>query len=403
MYLKKKVCLVTALIFVFTVTIFFFLFRKNVSSLSVNQNNISDVTINVCNWGEFISDGSDGSLNVNEEFTKQTGIKVNYTTFQSNEALFAKLKNKNIRYDVIFPSEYMVAKLIKNNMLKKLDYSHIPNANLIDTSLKNQDYDLENEYSVPYAFGVISLIYNKKFVKEDPKNIDWDLLWNNKYKNKILMFDNPRDALAIAQIKLGYGLNSKEEKVWKSAYNELKKQKELVQGYVMDQISDKMVNEEAFIAPYYLGDALNLREKNKNLCVVIPKSGTNKFLDLMCIPENANHPREALDYINFLCSPKISKANCEHIQYFSPIGGLNNIDRVENVENLSKIFEKGFTKIFTDLPEDINVLLKDLWINLKIEDKNNSLEIWIVFGTALLLIFLFIFRKRRKRVSTKSK
>ncbi len=395
MYLKKKVCLVTALIFVFTGTIFFFLFRKDVSSLSVNQNNISDVTINVCNWGEFISDGSDGSLNVNEEFTKQTGIKVNYTTFQSNEALFAKLKNKNIRYDVIFPSEYMVAKLIKNNMLKKLDYSHIPNAKLVDPSLKNQNYDSENEYSIPYAFGIVSLIYNKKFVKEDPKNIDWDILWNKKYKNKILMFDNPRDALAIAQIKLGYGLNSTEEEVWKSAYNELKKQKELVQGYVMDQISDKMVNEEAFIAPYYLGDALKLREKNKNLGVVIPKSGTNKFLDLMCIPENANHPREALEYINFLCSPKISKANCEHIQYFSPIGGLNNIDRVENVENLSKIFEKDFTKIFTDLPEDINVLLKDLWINLKIEDKNNFVEICVIFGAVLLLIFLSIFRKRK--------
>ena len=401
MYLKKKVCLVTALIFVFTVTIFFFLFRKNVSSLSVNQNNISDVTINVCNWGEFISDGSDGSLNVNEEFTKQTGIKVNYTTFQSNEALFAKLKNKSIRYDVIFPSEYMVAKLIKNNMLKKLDYSHIPNAKLVDPSLKNQNYDSENEYSIPYAFGIVSLIYNKKFVKEDPKNIDWDILWNKKYKNKILMFDNPRDALAVAQIKLGYGLNSTEEEVWKSAYNELKKQKELVQAYVMDQIFDKMANEEAFIAPYYLGDALKLREKNKNLCVVIPKSGTNKFLDLMCIPENANHTREALEYINFLCSPNISKANCEHIQYFSPIGGLNNIDRVENVENFSKIFEKDFTKVFTDLPEDTNILLKDLWINLKIEDKNNSLEIWIVFGTALLLIFLSIFRKRKKMLLVK--
>ena len=401
MYLKKRVFLVISLILIFTGTIFFFLFRKNVSSLSVSQNNVSDVTINVCNWGEFISDGSGGSLNVNEEFTRRTGIKVNYTTFQSNEALFAKLKNKSIRYDVIFPSEYMVAKLIKNNMLKKLDYSHIPNANLIDPSLKNQNYDSENEYSVPYVFGVVSIIYNKKFVKEDPKNIDWDILWNKKYKNKILMFDNPRDALAIAQIKLGYDLNSKEEMVWKNAYNYLKNQKDLVQAYVMDQIFDKMANEEAFIAPYYLGDALNLREKNANLGVVIPKSGTNKFLDLMCIPENANHPREALEYINFLCSPKISKANCEHIQYFSPIVGLNNIDKVENVENLNRIFEKGFTKIFTDLPEDINVLLKDLWINLKIEDKNNFVEFWVIFGTVLLLIFLSIFIKRKKMLQVK--
>ena len=217
------------------------------------------------------------------------------------------------------PTQHSVKELlsigIQPDILICRSETNIPNANLIDPSLKNQNYDSENEYSVPYVFGVVSIIYNKKFVKEDPKNIDWDILWNKKYKNKILMFDNPRDALAIAQIKLGYDLNSKEEMVWKNAYNYLKNQKDLVQAYVMDQIFDKMANEEAFIAPYYLGDALNLREKNANLGVVIPKSGTNKFLDLMCIPENANHPREALEYINFLCSPKISKANCEYFLF----------------------------------------------------------------------------------------
>ena len=396
-YLRKKIYVAIALTLIFTVAVVFLSYKTKVKRTKLVENETCAVTINVCNWGEFISDGSDGSLDVNEEFTKKTGIKVNYTTFQSNEALFAKLKNKSIRYDVIIPSEYMVAKLIKNNMLKKLDYSHIPNAKLIDPSLKNQDYDPENTYSIPYAFGVVSLIYNKKFVKENPKDMDWDILWNKNYKNKILMFDNPRDALAIAQIRLGYDLNSKEKKVWENAYNKLKEQKKLVQAYVMDQIFDKMANEEAFIAPYYLGDALNLREKNKNLGVVIPKSGTNKFLDLMCIPENATYPKEALEYINFLCNPEISKANCDHIQYFSPIIGLNKIDKIENVENLDKIFEKGFTKTFTDLPEDTNNLLKDLWTNLKVEDKNNFFEIGTVSVTVLFLILLSITRKYRKR------
>lgn len=393
----KKVIFVGLVLGLASLVVAVFFLRKDKKNPVIrNINNEPSVTINVCNWGEFISDGSDGSIDVNKEFTKKTGIIVNYTTFQSNEALFAKLKNKSISYDIIVPSEYMVAKLIKNNMLRKIDYSYIPNFKLVDPSLKNPEYDPNNEYSVPYAWGIVSLIYNKKFVTEPAKDIDWDILWNKKYKNKILMFDNPRDAMAISLIKNGYSLNSTIEKELKVASDDLKIQKQLAQGYVMDQIFDKMINKEAFIAPYYLGDALTLREKNPNLGVVIPKSGTNKFLDAMCIPINAEHPREALEYINFLCTPEVSKANSEHIQYFSPIAGLNKIDEIENVENLDKIFEKGFTQTFTDLPENTNKLLKNIWVNLKTEGTNSLFEFSVVLITVLFLVLLVILKKRHR-------
>ena len=195
-------------------------------------------SINVYSWGEFIANGTDGNINVNKEFTKRTGIKVNYKTFQNNEELFAKLVGGGADYDVIIPSDYMISRLIENDMLAPLNFDNIPNYNLIDEKFKNLNFDPQNKYSVPYMWGLIGIFYNKKEVSIPESEINWDILWETKYKNKILMFDNARDSFAISLLRLGYSLNTTEPSKWREAADELIKQKPLVQAYVMDQIFD---------------------------------------------------------------------------------------------------------------------------------------------------------------------
>ena len=192
------------------------------------------VTINVYNWGEYISNGVDDSIDVNKEFTRRTGIQVNYTTFESNENLYAKLVSGGANYDVIIPSDYMISKLIKENLVQKLDYQNIPNSKYIDQDFLKPVYDPTNEYSVPYTWGVVGIFYNKKYVKETVDS--WNILWDEKYAGKILMFDNPRDAFGIAQKRLDFSFNSTDPNEWEEAAMLLKKQKPLVQAYVMDQI-----------------------------------------------------------------------------------------------------------------------------------------------------------------------
>jgi len=365
--------------------------------LVANRNKKEQVTINVYNWGELISDGKDDTIDVNLEFTKKTGIKVNYTTFQNNESLLAKLRNGGSNYDVIIPSDYMISKLIEYNMLEKLDFEKIPNFNYVDSNFKNLVYDPENSYSVPYLWGTVGIIYNKKFVDVPEKDINWDIFWNEKYKGKILMFDNPRDAFAISQFSLGLSVNDLSKENWEKAFQKLKQQKSLVNSYVMDQIFDKMGNEEASIAPYYTGDAINLIKKNPNLKLVIPKEGTNKFIDAMCIPKGAEHYSEALQYINFMCSPEISKANSIKTGYSSPekiVRERENISEDQKYLNeLNNEVEKE-TQVFNGLPDDLNRKIEEMWVLVKVGDKNNSA---CLIATLLILILLLIFSVLNKK------
>ena len=274
------------------------------------------VTINVYNWGEYISNGTEGSLDVNAEFTRRTGIEVNYTTFDSNESLYSKLAGGGASYDVIVPSDYMISKLMNENMLAELDFSNIPNFEYIDKQFRNPDYDPENKFSVPYTWGTVGLFYNTDYVTEPVTS--WSILWDEQYSGKILMFDNPRDAFAIAQERLGFSLNSTDESEWEQAAMLLKEQKPLVQAYVMDQIFDKMESGEAWLAPYYSGDAGTLVENNENIKFIVPEEGTNYFVDAMCIPATAEHKKEAELYINFMCDPEISGANMDFVGYATP-------------------------------------------------------------------------------------
>ena len=286
---------------------------------SQSIDNGDKIVLNVYNWGQYISDGSDDCLDVIAAFEEAyPNITVNYSTFDSNEVMYTKLASGGITVDVIIPSDYMIARMIEENMLLELDFSNIPNYQYIDDSFKNTVYDPENKYSVPYAWGSVGIVYNSKYVDEADL-VGWELLWNAKYADKILMYDNSRDAFGIAQLMLGYSINTTDEAQLRECADLLAQQKPYVQQYVMDQIFDLMQNEEAWIAPCYAGDFVTMAEENENLAFYRPESGFNLFIDAMCIPNCAQEKEAAELFINFLCEPEIAAGNMEWICYSTPL------------------------------------------------------------------------------------
>ena len=358
--------------------------------------------VNVYNWGEYISDTS-GDLNVLKEFEAKTGIKVNYTTYATNEELYSKLKSGGANYDVVIPSDYMINRLINEDMLEKINYENIPNYENIMEEYKNLDFDPTNEYSVPYTWGTVVLIYNTKYVT---KPVDsWDILWDEEYKGKIVMFHNSRDAFGISLKRLGYSLNTTDTDELEKAAEELKKQKEVLQGYYMDEIFNKMGSEEAYIAPYYAGDALTMIDDNPNLAAVYPKEGTNRFVDSMCIPKGAKNKENAEAFINFLCEAEIAAANSEYIGYSTPNQAAYDLLDDEIRENEitypdAEILED--TEMFLNLPEDINKKIDDLWTEIRGSSSDNIFLFPIIIAVLVILCVVIIIagqqRKRKKNI-----
>ena len=243
---------------------------------------LAGTTLNVFNWGLYISDGSEGSFDVNKAFEELTGIKVNYMNYESNEAMYAKLKSGAVSYDIIIPSDYMIERLKNEDMLQKLDMSKITNYDLIDEKYKNLYFDENNEYSVPYNVGLVGLIYNTTMVDGTPDS--WSVMWDEKYADNILTFNNPRDAFAIAQFLLGIDVNTTDKAEWDRAAEKLKEQNKVLQARVMDEVFNKMEGGNAALAPYYAGDFLTMQENNPDLAFVYPKEGTNIFVDSVCVP-----------------------------------------------------------------------------------------------------------------------
>ena len=278
------------------------------------------VTLNVYNWGQYIADGSDDSMDIIAEFeARYPNIKVNYQTYDSNETMYSKLVNGGITVDVIIPSDYMIARMRQEGMLLELDFDNIPNYQYIDETFKGTSYDPENKYSVPYTWGTVGIIYNSKYVDEADVT-GWELMWNPKYAGKILMFDNSRDAFGITQYMLGYDVNTTDPDELQHCADKLAEQKPVLQQYVMDQIFATMQNEEAWIAAYYAGDYLVMAEENPDLRFYLPEhQGFNLFIDAMCIPTCAQEKEAAETFINFLCDPEISAANMEWVCYSTPI------------------------------------------------------------------------------------
>ena len=282
-------------------------------------SNDDQITLYVYNWGQYIAEGDDDSIDVIAAFEEAyPNITVKYSTYDSNEIMYSKLSNGGITVDVIIPSDYMIGRMAQEGMLEELNFDNIPNYQYIDDTFKNTSYDPENKYSVPYTWGTVGIIYNTKYVDEADVT-GWELLWNEKYAGKILMFDNSRDAFGIAEYLLGYDVNTTDEAELKACADKLAEQKPVVQQYVMDQIFDAMENEEAWIAPYYAGDYLTMAEENPDLAFYQPKEqGFNVFIDAMCIPTCCQEKEAAELFINFLCDPEISAANMEYLGYSTP-------------------------------------------------------------------------------------
>ncbi|MGN1422666.1 MAG: PotD/PotF family extracellular solute-binding protein, partial [Oscillospiraceae bacterium] len=289
-------------------------------------------------------------------------------------------------------------------MVQKLDFDNIPNFSYIMDNFRNQAYDPTNEYSVPYTWGTVGIIYDATVVDIDSGDIDWDILWNEDYADQILMFDNPRDAFAIAELSLGYSLNTEDSEELIRSAELLKQQKKVVQAYVMDEVFDKMTAGEALIAPYYAGDALTILEDNDALEFVVPKSGTNLFIDAMCIPTCAKNKEAAEMYINFLCEPDIAYSNIDYICYSTPHSAAFEMLDEEVRENPVSYPDEEFiaenTSVFVNLSDEAGRQMQELWTEMKSaeEETPNRLlvPIFLLFCIALI-IFVLIRRHIKKK------
>ena len=337
--------------------------------LIVMPHTQEQVTLNVYNWGQYIADGSDDSMEVIAEFEKRyPHIKVNYSTYDSNEIMYSKLANGGITVDVIIPSDYMIARLIAEDMLLPLDFDNIPNYRYIDESFRNTAYDPENLYSVPYTWGTVGILYNTKYV-DGADVTGWELLWNEKYDGKILMFGNSRDAFGVAQYLLGYDVNTLSTEELDICAQKLEEQKPVLQQYVMDEIFATMQNEEAWIAPYYAGDCLTMMDENPDLAFYLPEDqGFNLFIDAMCIPSCAKEKEAAETFINFLCDPEIAGANMDWICYSTPLSAAKDYMDPEMVASpvsypSDEILANGSSYAY--LPEEISRYMESLFMEVR--------------------------------------
>ncbi len=357
-----------------------------------------NVTLYVYNWGLYISDGSDESINVLEGFEELTGIKVHYTTFDTNESMYSKIKSGAASYDLIFPSDYMIGKMIAEDMLAPLDFANIPNFERIGEAYKGLEYDPEDAYSVPYMWGTVGIVYNTTMVEEAPTS--WQSLWDIENAGNVLMFNNSRDAFAIAAKKLGMSLNPSSQEDIDIISNELKAQKSVVQAYVMDEIFDKMAGGEAALAPYYAGDALIMMEDNPDLGFVIPEEGTNYFVDAMCIPKNAKNKEAAEMFINYMCEVDVGAANCDYVGYSTPITEVwVQLDDELKYSPIAYPSEEilANTEVFINLPAEINSAMDMAWSDMKSYDEEGSgWSIPVMMVMALGIVVFNVWRKVKR-------
>lgn len=321
----------------------------------------SSNVVNVYNWGEYIDES------VLKDFEAATGIKVNYQMYDSNETMYSKIAGGGANYDVVIPSDYMVARLIEEDLLAPLNFDNIPNFADIDPALKNPAYDPENLYSVPYMWGLMGVIYNTKAVDEEDLG-SWDLLWNEKYAGDILMIDNSRDAIGIALKRLGYSYNTTDEAQVRQAVDLLVEQWPIVQAYVMDDIFQKLEGANAYVGTYYYGDYLTMYENNPDLGFYIPEEGTNIYVDAMCILKDAPNKENAEAFINYMCSTQAGLKNCEAIWYSSPLLSVREELDPEIADDPYAYPDADIMakcESYAGLPQNILDLYDSEWIRLK--------------------------------------
>ncbi len=317
------------------------------------------VTINVYNWGDYIDESVIG------EFEEKHGINVNYEMYDTNEAMYQKIKPGAVSYDIAIPSDYMISKMIKEDMLHKIDLNNVPNYKYIDDNFKNLEYDPANEYSVPYMWGTVGILYNKTMIKEPVDS--WNILWDEKYKKQILMQDSQRETVGVALQKLGYSLNTRNLDQLEKAKLELIKQKPLVLAYVGDEVKDKMISGEAALAVVWAGDAVTMMTANPDLDYAVPKEGSNFFVDGMVIPKTSKHKKEAELFINFMCETETALKNTNYIGYSTPhTEAKKMLD--ENVANNPVAYPSDEVlktcEVYRDL-EDMAKVYDRIWTEIK--------------------------------------
>lgn len=317
----------------------------------------------VYNWGEYLDP------EVITLFEKETGINVVYEEFETNEIMYPKVQSGAIAYDVVCPSDYMIQRMIENDLLAELNFDNIPNIKNIGQEYfkQSRQFDSENKYSVPYCWGTVGILYNKTMVDEPIDS--WSVLWDEKYKDSILMQDSVRDAFAVALKYKGHSLNSTDLDELEEAKELLIKQKPLVQAYVIDQVRDKMIGNEAAIGVIYSGEAIYTQLENPNLEYVIPKEGSNVWIDSWVIPKNAKHKENAEDFINFLCRPDIAKMNFDYITYSTPNTAARELIEDPAIRNSKIAFpdasELERCETFQFLGDKNDAIYNKLWREIK--------------------------------------
>lgn len=314
--------------------------------------------VNIYNWGEYIDPGL---LN---RFEKETGIKVVYSTFATNEDLFVKIQSGGSSYDLICPSDYMLDKMKKAGLLEKINYDKIPNMKHIDPEFLHHAYDPDQEYSVPYFWGTVGIVYNKTMVHEVVDS--WDILWKEDYRRNLMMMDSTRDSFAIGLIRRGYSVNSDKREELEEAQKDLIAQRPLVYAYLVDQIKDVMINDECALAVMFSGDAVEALERNENLDYVIPREGTNIWFDAWAIPKGAPNKENAEAFINFMSRPDIMAINAQYVGYSLPsTAGKEALPEdlqddpvaypdLDSVDHLEAFKDMGdFTKVYNELWQDV--------------------------------------------------
>ncbi len=377
--------------------------------LLISQPKSERITLNVYNWGMNIADGTDDTLDIIAAFEERyPNIRVQYATYESNEVMYSKLKNGGITVDVVIPSDYMIARMIDEDMLLELNFDNIPNFSYVDEEFKYNDFDPENKYSVPYTWGTVGILYNTQYVDEADVT-GWELLWNEKYAGKILMMDNSRDAFGIAQYLLGYDVNTTDKAELQACAEKLAEQKPVLQQYVMDQIYSIMQNEEAWIAPYYAGDCMLMMEENENLSFYLPEEqGFNLFIDAMCIPNCCREKEAAELFINFLCDPEISGANMDYICYASPISEAKEymeeyLAESEVIYPDAEVLAAGTNYQF--LPGEISRHVESLFMGVRgsVSEGGDNFGLVLILVIAAVLVIPPVFRLARRQIKKAKK
>lgn len=324
--------------------------------------------INVYNWGEYIANGEDGIMDAISEFEKETNIKVNYTTYETNEEMYNILKNSNVSYDVIIPSEYMIAKLIDENMLLELDFNNIPNYDNLMDRFKKLSCDPEGKYTVCYSWGVTAMVYDKTKVSKKPTS--WEALWDKNLKGQILMMNNSRDAMAIAMQLCGIDPGSQFTKAdIDKAAEKLRAEKPLLKKYVMDQVFTEMENSQAAIAPYYAGDISVMMGENEDLDYALPEDGSNLFYDAMCIPSCSKNKALAEEFINFMQKPEVAAATCEYLNYGTPNQKAFDEELSDELKNNELVCPSddylNKCYVFSNVPNDVYAYMQEQFVKIQ--------------------------------------